>query len=422
MMRRSTKTLLLSLAVFLAMAAAVLVVYLVRKPSTTTMEPSPSPVAEVPTINETTADACSLSFTVAPPPVPGLQCDSKKIYADDDQNTAGSYVLTGNLLSAGTELEPGESYVYVVSYENSGTGETAGTVEDTMPDGVTFLDATEGCELASGKVSCDIDTVAPDETGYIAIRFRVDATTDQEEFENTAKITPVVGDVTTCSVSNPVKPSPTPSVSPSPSPSPSQSPEVSPSPSPSDTPSPEAALDCVVKRVYEDDSRNSSGTYYLNNEITDTNTIQNDQVVVYNIVMKNSGDGSAPGTSITDKLSSNLTFLDASSGCSYSSESREVTCTVGDLSGGTETSKSIRVKVIASAGTTSSIANTATVSSTNGQKDTCSITISATGEIVQPPSPAPSTLPEAGVFEVTAGTLGAGLLLLILGGLGLLLL
>lgn len=193
---------------------------------------------------------------------------------------------------------------------------------------------------------------------------------------------------------------------------------ATPSPSPSGITSSE--LECVVKRVYEDDAQNTSGVYYLNREIVDTNTLTNGQVIVYNIVIANTGNAEVPGTTIDDVLSSNLTFQDASSGCTYDSGSRKVTCDVGFLPANTETSKSIRVTV-AVAGTTS-INNRADVYSTNGQRDTCEIAVSTTGTIEQPPSPVPTALPEAGVMEVTTATLSLGVLLLLMGGLGLLLL
>lgn len=205
------------------------------------------------------------------------------------------------------------------------------------------------------------------------------------------------------------------------SPSPSSSTEVSPSPSPTSSPStpPSAALKCMAKKMYEDDSRNRAGFYYLEKEITDTNTLSNDQTIVYNVVSKNAGGSTVPDTTITDKLSANLTYVDGDSGCTYDSATRVVTCTIGSLSPNSEAQRSFRAKVNV-AGTTS-VANTAEVSSTNGQRDTCSVQIDATGKVVSTPTPAPTSLPVAGVFEVTAGTLGVGLLLLLAGAVGLLL-
>lgn len=208
--------------------------------------------------------------------------------------------------------------------------------------------------------------------------------------------------------------------SPSASPSalPSSSAPVYPSSSPSTPPS--SALDCVVKRIYADDSRNRAGFYYIENEIIDTNTLENGQVVVYNVVARNGGGNSAPDTTITDTLSTNLTYIDGDSGCTYEASTRQVSCVIGQLATNSEAQRSFRAKVSV-AGTTS-VANTAEVSSTNGQRDSCSIEIDATGKVITSiPSPVPTSLPVAGVFEVTTGTLGVGLLLLILGGLGLLL-
>lgn len=232
----------------------------------------------------------------------------------------------------------------------------------------------------------------------------------------------VVDQVAVCSQSFVVAcPSGSPSPSPSSSVSPSPSSSVSPSPSPSPSPSipPSANLDCVAKRMYLDDGRNRAGFYYMEQEITDTNTLQNGQTILYNVTVKNTGGNSVPDTTITDKLSTNLTYVDGDSGCNYDTNTRVVTCTIGTLSPSSEAQRSFRAMVNVTG--TSSVANTAEVSSTNGQRDSCSVAIDATGRVVVPPSEAPVVLPEAGVFEVTVGTVGVGLLLLIAGALGLLL-
>lgn len=212
--------------------------------------------------------------------------------------------------------------------------------------------------------------------------------------------------------------SPSPSPSLSPSPSPSGTPATYPSPSPS-TPA-SADLDCVAKEAYADDSRNRAGFYYLDNRITDASTLVSGTTIVYNIIAKNHGGSTVPDTKITDTLSSNLTFVDADSDCVYDSGTRTVTCTIGTLAAGAQAQRSIRATIAVSSN--ASIANTAEVYSSNGQRNSCSIQLDATGKVVVPPSPVPTSLPEAGVFEVTAGTIGVGVIFLILGGLGLLLL
>ncbi|MFZ2199600.1 MAG: hypothetical protein WAV40_02340 [Microgenomates group bacterium] len=196
---------------------------------------------------------------------------------------------------------------------------------------------------------------------------------------------------------------------------------VNPSPSPSPSPStpPSAALDCVSKRAYEDDSRNKAGFYYMEKEIANASTITSGQTILYNVVTRNGGGNSVPDATITDKLSSNLTYVDGDSGCNYDSSTRVVTCTIGTLASGSEAQRSFRARVEVSGN--SSIANTAEVSSTNGQRDSCSITMDVNGKVVVN-SPVPTALPVAGVFEVTVGTIGIGVLLLVGGALGLLLL
>ena len=215
--------------------------------------------------------------------------------------------------------------------------------------------------------------------------------------------------------------SPTPTPSASPTPTPSGSPTLTPSPSPSPSIPAAAALDCVAKKAYEDDSRNRSAFYYMEKEIANAGTITSGQTILYNIIAKNSGGNSVPDATITDKLSSNLTYVDGDTGCAYDSATRVVTCALGTLAASSEAQRSFRATVNAAGNT--SIANTAEVSSTNGQRDSCSITMDSTGKVVvNVPSPVPTELPVAGVFEVTVGTIGAGVLLLVAGALGLLLL
>lgn len=200
---------------------------------------------------------------------------------------------------------------------------------------------------------------------------------------------------------------------------PSSSPSLSPSPSPSSPAS--ASLDCVAKEVYADDSRNKAGFYYLEQRIADASTLQSGTTVTYNIIAKNNGGVSTPDTKITDVLSTSLTFVDSDADCSYDSATRTITCNMGTLNAGAQTQRSFRAQITTTSST--SIANKAEVFSSNGQRDTCEVKLDAAGKVVSSsaPSAAPTSLPVAGVFEVTAGTMGVGLLFLILGALGLLL-
>lgn len=201
----------------------------------------------------------------------------------------------------------------------------------------------------------------------------------------------------------------------------SSSPSSSPSPSPSPSSPASASLDCVAKEVYADDSRNKAGFYYLEQRIADASTLQSGTTVTYNIIAKNNGGVSTPDTKITDVLSTSLTFIDSDADCSYDSATRTITCNMGTLNAGAQTQRSFRAQITTTSST--SIANKADVFSSNGQRDTCEVKLDATGKVVSSsaPSVAPTSLPVAGVFEVTAGTMGVGLLFLILGALGLLL-
>ena len=470
-MSKNTRSVLVGIGIFVVIILGLGVLYTVRRAEPPTPTPTPEASPITPEVFQVSPDACELSFTIPTLPlIPGLSCVDKRLFRDDPNNTPGNYDLAGNELPKGRELILGNRYVYVINYKNSGTGAVGGKIVDTLPDGISFVDASAKCTNASGVVTCLLDTIDANGVGYVAIRIKVDSNTKAETFKNVARMVPNKGDESVCRLTNPIQvietpvcneacndtnllcetglvcykqpgqttgvcrnnqcleeedclcssatPSPSPSTSASPSPSPSVPGSANPSPSPSEGQS--AELDCVVKRAYEDDERNTQGQYYLNTEITDANTLSNGQFIVYNIVVANNGGAAVSDTTITDVLSNNLEYVDADNDCSYNANVKTVTCTVGSLPSNTQVSRSIRVKIVVAGA--SSINNTADIFSTNGQRDACSISVNATGQVVQPPSPIPTELPEAGVFEITVGTLGAGFLLLLLGALGLLLL
>ncbi len=81
----------------------------------------------------------------------------------------------GNSVSP-VEALPGDTVTYTVTAANgTGGGDATGTVvSDVLPDGVTFLDASDGCTADDGTVSCDLGTVPAGESRAATIRATVD--------------------------------------------------------------------------------------------------------------------------------------------------------------------------------------------------------------------------------------------------------
>jgi uncharacterized repeat protein (TIGR01451 family) len=404
-MKITKQTLLMSLGIFGAMVASIVVIYLVRGGNNTLPENTPdemvskvSPTAAP--IFQIAGNVCALTFDI--PCAPGISCTSKKAYQNVATNVAGSYTLTSEIASGAT-VSRDQILVYQLNYANTGnTTIPSAAFTDTIPTSVDFVDSQAACSFASSTrvVTCTLSNIPAGATGSVAFRVRVKADAASSSFTNTAVLTPSTGTVSDCSIPLTVAG------------------VASPSPS-SSAGAPN--LDCLYKRAYLDDSRNRAGFYYLETQISDTASLQDGQTIVYSIGMRNHGTASSSDVVMTDTLSSALTFVDADNGCSYDASSRRVTCNVGSLAGGVETTRSIRVRVGVSSST--AIENSAEVFSTNGQRDTCYLRVDASGKVVNQPSPSPvTTLPEAGVFEITAGTLGAGVLFLLVGAVGLLLL
>ncbi|MBI2245272.1 MAG: DUF11 domain-containing protein [Nocardioides sp.] len=74
------------------------------------------------------------------------------------------------------EALPGDTVTYTLTATNgSGAGNATGTVvSDVLPDGVTFLDASEGCTNATGTVRCELGTIAAGASSTATIRATVD--------------------------------------------------------------------------------------------------------------------------------------------------------------------------------------------------------------------------------------------------------
>ena len=172
-----------------------------------------------------------------------MTCTAKKAYEDDPRNEAGTYYLVSPVAS-GSELDPGEIFVYTLSYENTGTATvTSATFTDTLPPQLDFMDSDPGCTVSSRVVTCTIGEVVPGGKSQKAIRVQVADDASSGNFTNTATLEPAEGDSTTCSftleVSAPGTPTPTPSGTPTPrsssTPTPSTITQATPIPS---TPAP----------------------------------------------------------------------------------------------------------------------------------------------------------------------------------------
>lgn len=180
---------------------------------------APESVPEAATLeDEAIPEACdSLTFTVTPR-TPGLSCTAKKAYEDDARNEAESYYLISPIAS-GTELDPGDVFVYTLSYENTGTATVTGaTFTDTLPPQLEFVDGDPNCTELSGVVSCTTGEVVPGGSSQKAVRVKVTDNASPGNFTNTATLDPAEGDSSNCSitlsVTEPDVPTPTPTAPP----------------------------------------------------------------------------------------------------------------------------------------------------------------------------------------------------------------
>ncbi|MDI6912105.1 carboxypeptidase regulatory-like domain-containing protein, partial [Nocardioides sp.] len=91
-------------------------------------------------------------------------------------DTGGKAKLSLSSSVSPAEALPGDTVTYTLTATNgTGAGEATGTVvSDVLPDGVTFLDASEGCTNTAGTVRCELDTIAAGTSKTATIRATVD--------------------------------------------------------------------------------------------------------------------------------------------------------------------------------------------------------------------------------------------------------
>lgn len=403
------------LGALIGIALVVGVVFMIRSQMTPVSKIQPDgdmseELGEEVEILQISQSACIATFQVDEPDVPTLSCTSKRAWKNEISNTASTYSLVTQI----TSVDPGDIVVYELNY--SSTDLTSVTVTDILDTNLSYLDSASGCDytLATRQVSCTIDTTT-DPSGSVMFRASVDsdlvATTvisNTATLENTvANLSDVCEVDVTYTYVDPGNPS----------------------------------LSCTNKNAYTDSNQNSSGTYFLTDEILSSEYVIVGDQIVFNIEANNVGDVDAEDVVITDILPSSVAYVDSGSECSYDTSTRTIVCDLGIVAAGGTESSSIRVEVLTAG--TSVVSNTATITSSNGQDSSCSVEVSASEPDGSPPpspepspdpsstpdssppvvegSPPPSELPEAGIMTFTTGTVGIGLLLLLIGMLGILL-
>lgn len=80
-----------------------------------------------------------------------------------------------------------------------------------------------------------------------------------------------------------------------------------------------------VKKAFKNATANTPGIYTLTTEMSN---VSKSQIYVYSIEVENTSDATAAGVTIKDSLKDNakLTYMDAVSGCSFSTTDKELTC------------------------------------------------------------------------------------------------
>jgi uncharacterized repeat protein (TIGR01451 family) len=99
-------------------------------------------------------------------------------YADVDVT---SPILSITKVASVSTADPGDTIVYTIDYENSGTGwATLVEIVDTIPDHVTVVDATSGYTLSGNEYTWYIGDLGPGASGTITIEVTVDVPTDDD--------------------------------------------------------------------------------------------------------------------------------------------------------------------------------------------------------------------------------------------------
>ena len=287
---------------------------------------------------DTTKTECTLTGVATAVEVGELKL-TKSAYKNEASNTVGNYSLD-NLI---TTVVPGQTFVYMMGYENMGTATVSGVIlsdvllENNL-DKLSFVDADSPCtfDQATRKVSCSVGDVEPGKSSQKSFRVKVsDDIADGVVIKNTFSSN--IGEVPeTASLSLTV----------------------------SNT---NKAVITGSKSAYKNVTADTPGVYSLT---TLMDTVSKSQIYIYSFELTNTGTATADGITVKDSLKdiTSLTYMDASPGCNYNTTDKEVTCTTTLKPAETKT-LSFRVKSADSIANGDVISNTGKITYPGGSLD-----------------------------------------------------
>lgn len=157
------------------------------------------------------------------------------------------------------------------------------------------------------------------------------------------------------------------------------------------TPTP--GLICRSKRAWLDNSKNIPNSYQLITEIPAGSNVIHGQKFVYTLSYENTGTTTVNSAIFTDTLPTQIDFVDADGGCVYASNTRVVTCNLGNVVAGGKSQRAVRVAVstTASAG---NFTNTANLQGTGVNNSQCQIALNLQTSTSTPtPTATPTATP-----------------------------
>ena len=271
-------------------------------------------------VNETTTGGTILSNTAS---ISAITPDSNTANNTNVENTtvvAPLVVATADLsviksdnaasVTAGQDADPvvyaGSTYTYTIRAANAGTDPAANVVvTDTLPDGVTFLSASNGGTLSGNTVTWNTGTLAAGASATYTVTVQVNSTLSASTLTNSASVTSTTFDPNTANNSN--------------------------------------SEDTVV--------RGSADLSVIKSDNAGSVTAGQDadpvvyagSTYTYTIVAANAGNDAASNVVVTDTLPAGVSFVSATGGGTASGNT--VTWNTGTLAAGASTTYTVTVRV-----------------------------------------------------------------------------